>query len=132
MGVQQGLAAGSPDGNIYLIRSTSPARVYVIPTAGQVAREFLIKLPRPGMIPVDASVTQQGELLLEFGQMGRAWSAQAGPAIVLANPLTGKITEYYAQPSGQLVFACSDPKGSLLFLTASRTDRLEVAKFAPE
>lgn len=128
--VGAGIMAGSPDGNIYLIRATSPARVYVVSPGGAVARQFRITPPKPGLVPIMASFGGQGELLMEFSSPPVRDPVPGGPVTALVDPETGDIVQLVAAPSPLTgVLGCLSPQREFLFLRTSEDNHLEVAKF---
>jgi hypothetical protein len=50
--VDLGAAAGGPDGNVYLMRSTSPALIFAVTARGEVVRKFPVSTGDPLMFPV--------------------------------------------------------------------------------
>lgn len=129
--VMFGLTLGSPDGDIYLIRAGSPARVYVLSSGGTVLRRLMINPPVPGMIPSEASLTSVGALLLQFSQPMGAENAQPSRVLALADPSTGKITETYKAPPRAGAPACVSPEDEILFLREGKAGHLEVAEYLP-
>lgn len=127
--VQQGLIVGSLDGNIYLLRASSPAQLYVISTAGVVLRELEVKPPEPGMRPIEMSLAGQDELLLKFvydpGPL-----RQKGPTLALLDLGKGKITDtYHLPPNTTALSACATRENEFLFLGTSKDNHLEVVKY---
>ena len=58
--------AGSP----YLMRASSPARLYVISASGTVQREFVIKPPEREMRPSQMNQAGPNSLFMELGYTG--------------------------------------------------------------
>jgi hypothetical protein len=124
---------GSPDGNIYLIRSSSPARVFVISPAGKSLRDFSIKPPEQGMTLINATFGWQGQLLVEFSTQPSAQNPhpQMRSVIALVDPETGILKKTYALPPMAGVPACVSPRGESLFTRTGKDGKLEVAKYLP-
>lgn len=129
MDVLGGLTLGSPDGNVYVIRPSSPVRVYVLSSVGTVLHKLLIKPPKPGMRPIEASLTSEGAIFMQFSQAPGAGNTQT--VLALADPTTGKITETFKEPPRAGIPACVSPQNEILFLKESKAGKLEVAKFLP-
>ncbi len=126
------LTVGALDGTIYLMRATTPMRLYVISSTGEVLAERLVKPPKPGMRPLQASLAGNGRLLIEFSQAATPQNPRFHNAFALVDPQTGKVLEAYNVPSDAGIPACMDEQNELLFLKSSKSGRLEVAKYMAE
>jgi len=123
-----GFMLASADGSIYLFRATSPARVYVILPGGLVTRQFHITPPASGLVPMQASLGGQGELLAVFTEPATA--SESGPVMALVDPQTGQVLQVVAAPPPTAGFlGCLSPEGAFLFVRTSKDEHLEVAKF---
>lgn len=129
--VQESLMVGATDGTLYLIRATSPARLYTISPAGTVLSEHIIKAPETGMRPLQASLAGGG-LLIEFSQAPTGREPHFHQAFELINPETGKIAEAYDVPSEAGIPACETRQGVFLFLKSGKSGQLEIAKYVPQ
>ena len=127
--VRQGRMVGSPDGNIYLIRDTSPARVYVVSPGGVVTRQFRITPPERGMKPIKVSFGGQGGLLVEFSTPATRDSSRSHTVVGLVDPESGNIVQVVASPPDAGVLGCVSQKNEFLFLRTSKDEHLEVAGF---
>jgi hypothetical protein len=58
--ITDGEAATGPDGNVYLLRSTSPALIYVVSPAGEVLRRLHVDTKNPGFLPVNLKASASG------------------------------------------------------------------------
>lgn len=130
-GVRAGLMVGSPDGTIYLIRASSPARVYVLGSGGVVLRAFDIKPPRPAMQPAQAAVTQGGNLVVLYHGSPYTEEPRFPQTLALVDPQAGEITASYDIPSGAGIPACGT-RNEILFLRSDNSGDVEVAKFVPQ
>ncbi len=127
--VQQGLMVGSLDGNVYLLRASIPARLFVISPGGSVLREFQFKSPEPDTVPIQMNFTGQDELLLQFGAAGKM-GMQTRQHLALLRLETGEITDTYdLPPKAGGIFACGEPRNQFLFLGTSKDNYLEVIKY---
>lgn len=127
--VQQSLIVGALDGTLYLMRATSPMRLYTISSTGTVLGEHLVKPPRPGMRPAQASLAGQGMLLMEFLRPATPQSPHFHQTYARVDPHTGKVVETYDVSPKAGMAACMDEQNELLFLRSSKAGRLEVAKY---
>lgn len=115
---------GSLDGNVYLLRPSNPAQLYLITSAGTLVRELEVKFPEQGTRANSASLAGQNGLFLQLrlasgeGKMGRL---DLG---------TGQITDIYQLPPdarGQP--ACATVHDEFLVLGTSKDNHLEVVKY---
>ena len=125
------LMVGAPDGNIYLMRASNPARIYAVSPIGEVVQEWSVKPPRSDVYPVEMSLAGQNRLLLEFVH---AWTPKdAKPHMVLAllDLGTGQVTATYQLPPGRgnLMPACMTPRDEFLTLGTTEDRKLKVVKF---
>ncbi|HEV2494197.1 MAG TPA: hypothetical protein VG204_14115 [Terriglobia bacterium] len=128
--VQQGLMTGSVDGNLYLLRASTPARVYVITPAGSVLSELEVKPPELDMRPVQMSLAGQSNLLIEFSHDRSSGQSETRQSLALLDLGTGKITDTYRLPADAGICACAASRNEFLFLDTSKDNQLEVVKFA--
>jgi hypothetical protein len=131
MDVRQGRMVGSPDGDIYLFRDTSPAQVYVVSAGGVVTRQFRISPPERGMKPIKVSFGGQGELLAEFSAPAISGSPRSHTVVGLVDPETGDVVQVLASPPDAGVLGCLSRKNEFLFLRTTKDGHLEVAGFVP-
>jgi hypothetical protein len=126
------LTVGALDGTIYLMRATSPTRLYTISSDGAVLGEHLVTPPKAGMRPLQASINEEGQLLVEFSQAPTLQDPHFHTAFGLVDPQTGKVAETYDVPPKVGIPACTDGQNEFLFLRSSKSGRLEVAKYVPQ
>ncbi len=129
LAITSSLMVGSPDGNIYLIRPSSPARVFVISSAGKSLRDLTIEPPEEGMIPVNATFGWGGQLLVEYSTQSSARHPQRRTLEALLDPQSGSVEETFARPRMAGVPACVSPRGEFLFTKPGKAGQLEVAKY---
>ncbi len=130
--VQQGLMVGALDGTIYLLRATSPMRLYTISSTGTVLGERLVRPPKPGMRPLQASLTEQGMLFVQFQSLPTLSVPEPHSVFAQVDPQTGKVVEAYSVSPKAGIPACMDEENELLFLRSSKSGRLEVAKYVAQ
>jgi len=58
--ITDGDAVTGPDGNIYLLRATSPGIVLVISSLGETVRKLTIDSPNPGFLPLTLKASANG------------------------------------------------------------------------
>jgi hypothetical protein len=89
LAVYFGRAVAGRDGNFYVLRAASPAKIYVISAAGDVVRTLPINPPMPGSEPFELQ-TSSGRIAIEFdapdakdisGTRIRVIDAQTGAAL---------------------------------------------------
>jgi len=117
-------AEPSPDGNVYALRRSSPALIYVISTAGKILRTLKIKPPSPGMMPITFHVSAN-RVAVSF------WDDNTNRQIlVVTDAQTGRRIATYSDP-GTLgpSFACySADEGAFTFLHLGEGNSLEVIR----
>jgi hypothetical protein len=130
--IQHGIMLGSPDGNVYVLRATSPPRLYAISPEGVVQREVVLKPPDPDMEAIQLSITAQDRLVTRFALMPGPSHPKRGSILALADLLTGRILETYDVPpsTSMRIPACATPQNDFLFLGRSKENHLQVIKYA--
>jgi hypothetical protein len=117
-------AEPSPDGNIYALRRSSPALIYVISSAGMILRTLKIKSPVPGLMPNTFHVSAN-RVAVSF------WDDNTNTqTLVVTDAQTGRRIAAYSDvgalgPS----FACySADEGVFTFLHLGEGNTLEVIR----
>ena len=88
--VAWGSAASGADGNIYLMRRTSPAIIYVISPGGEVVRKLTVDPPQPGMMPDGLQDAKEGMVVF--------FAAEGPASALLADRETGDTLGVYQIP----------------------------------
>lgn len=111
--VSQGAVAGGSDGNVYLLRGTSPTLVYVISPKGEVVRKLHIDAGGTDFNPRGIE-SYAGQLAIGFN----------GPTpLVRVTDLEGNsIANYTVSGQGHLDLACYGPQG-LTFIASRAGER---------
>ena len=115
--------AGS-DGNLYVMRFSSPALVYVIGPSGKIMKTIKVSSPLPGALP-SAFHLSGNRLALSF------WNDEnQRQTVVVADAQTGRKIASYADPTGLgPSFACySANEGVFTFLRLGEGNELEVIR----
>jgi len=115
--------AGS-DGNLYVMRFSSPALVYVIGPSGKIMKTIKVSSPLPGALP-SAFHLSGNRLALSF------WNNEnQRQTVVVADAQTGRKIASYADPTGLgPSFACySANEGVFTFLRLGEGNELEVIR----
>lgn len=110
------------DGNLYAMRNSSPAVIYVISPAGRVVRTLTIKAPSASALP-GAFHVSSNRLAVWFGKDGSG-------VLVVIDAQTGRRIATYLDP-GTLgtSFACySADDGVFTFLTLAEGNALEAVR----
>ena len=117
-------AEPGPDGNIYALRRSSPALIYVISPAGTIVRTLKIKSPAAGVMP-SAFHVSKNRVAVSF------WNDNTlSQTIVLSDAQTGRPIATYSD-SGTLgpSFACFSADESVFtFLHLGEGNTLEVIR----
>ena len=115
--------AGS-DGNLYVMRHSSPALVYVIASSGKVMQTIKVASPLLGAVPSGFHLSGN-RLAISFWNDGKQ-----SQTIVVADAQTGRKIASYADPTGLgPSFACySANDGVFTFLRLGEGNELEVIR----
>ncbi len=128
-GVSSGVARVGDDGNVYLMRRTSPATVYVISSSGELLRTLMIEPADTGQMPMDMQVAK-GRIAVEFNLACSADRCQ-GSNFTVAHAETGQKISDYADDSVHGVLACYSAKPErFTFLTVSDNHKLQMVEAA--
>lgn len=95
--VQTGTAISSDDGNLYLMRSAVPPKVFVLSASGQLLHAFSIKPPIDGSTP-DTFKVNQGKIAIQFS---RPVSSDKPDEIIfrIVNSTSGEVVgDYWGSP----------------------------------
>src|ERR1700681_3137253 len=112
------------DGNLYVMRFSSPALVYVIGPNGKIMKTIKVSSPLPGALP-SAFHLSGNRLALSF------WNDESqSQTVVVADAQTGRKIASYADPTGLgPSFACySANEGVFTFLRLGEGNELEVIR----
>jgi hypothetical protein len=112
------------DGNIYALRRSSPALVYVISPAGKIVRTLKINAPAAGVMP-DAFHVSKNRMAIPF------WNDDnQSRVVVVADAQTGQRIATYSGSAGLgQSFACySADDGVFTFLHLGEKNELEVIR----
>ena len=114
------------DGNIYAMRNSSPALIYVISPAGKVVRTLKLSAPVAGALPGTFHVSSN-RLAVSFGKEGSSM-------LVVIDAQTGRrISTYLGPGSLGTSFACySADDGVFTFLNLGEGNALEVVRAEPQ
>jgi hypothetical protein len=114
--------AGS-DGNLYVMRASSPVLVYVIAPSGKIMQTLKVAAP-PGAVP-NAFHLSGNRLAISFAN-----EEGESQTVVVADAQTGRKIASYADPSGLgTSFACYDAdEGVFTFLHLGERNALEVIR----
>ncbi len=140
--ISTGGVFSGPDGNVWILRASSPIRLYAVDSAGQVIQHFEISPPAPGLIPFGFGVARPGEIFLDFlrpppSNPGAASGPSKGPSefIGVFNSISGQFDALYTLPKVRNAFlgtiACSDGDSGFLYLGSTSGNRLAVFDLAP-
>jgi dipeptidyl aminopeptidase/acylaminoacyl peptidase len=118
-----GKARLGDDGNVYLMRRTSPATVYVISSSGDLARTLQIQPPRDGWASVDMQVSGE-KIAIEFSDCSP--SRCEGSIFSIADAKSGRRLSDHADASlGTLACFAAAPE-QFTFLTVPEKNALRL------
>ena len=112
------------DGNLYVMRGSSPARVYVIAPSGKILKTLKISAPLPGAVP-SAFHLSGNRLATSF------WNEEdQSQRVIVADAQTGRRISSYDDATGLgTSFACySANDGVFTFLRLGEGNELEVIR----
>jgi hypothetical protein len=111
------------DGNLYVMRASAPALVYVIAPSGKILQTLKIAAP-PGTVP-SAFHVSANRLAISFWNEG-----SQSQTVVVADAQTGRKIASYADPTGLgTSFACYEAnEGVFTFLKLGEGNALEVIR----
>ena len=107
---EKGEAIGAPDGNVYLLRATSPTQVLAISPGGEVVRRFSVDPGQPGMTAHSMKASREGLAITFMEEHGE------GPERVI------KTVTYSGDPLAQ--YTISDRHVLAAFLACYASDGL--------
>ena len=102
--ISSGRARLGEDGNVYLMRRTSPAIVYVISPSGEILRRLRIEPAEAGQLPLEMQIAG-GRLALEFS-LSCSGDRCEGTNFTVADAMTGRTIIDYAVENSHGVFSC--------------------------
>jgi hypothetical protein len=117
-------AEAGNDGNLYVMRASSPALVYVIAPSGKILRTLKIAAPVRGAV-ASAFHVSENRLAISF------WNEESqSQTVVVADAQTGRKIASYADPAGLgTSFACYEANaGVFTFLMLGEGNALEVIR----
>jgi len=111
--VSQGAVVGSSDGNVYLMRRTSPALIYAISPAGTVVRRISVDSGDPALFPMEVHGVE-GRLAIMF------WNRVTGESLFkIVETQTGDVIATYANQN-LFGFTCYTLPQRFTFLSTSK------------
>jgi hypothetical protein len=124
-GVSGGTARLGVDGNVYLMRRTSPATVYVISSSGELLRTLKIEPADTGQMPIDMQVAE-GRIAVEFSLSSPA-DGYEGTNFTVSDATTGQKLSSDVDENVPGVFACyrAEPE-RFTFLRISDDNKLQI------
>lgn len=116
------------NGNLYVMRRSSPAQVYVIAPSGKILDTLKVSGPRTGSVP--------GAFHVSINQMAVSfWNEEnKSQTMVVADAQTGRKIASYSDPAGLgPMFACfAANEGMFTFLRLGEGNALEVIRAQPQ
>jgi hypothetical protein len=122
-------------GNVYVLRGSCEATLYIVSPAGYAIRKYRLKPPEPGMSPVQMGHGGFGYISIYYGRIGVSVTAD-GPDkpdyITVLSSETREGAAIYRMPkaeSGFVTPSCADSPDRFLFLGTSEDNHLEVVRY---
>ena len=111
------------DGNLYVMRGSSPALVYVIAPSGKIMQTLKVAAPLRSGVPSGFHVSGN-RLAISF------WNGERqSQTMVVADAQTGRKIASYADPTGLGMFVCYEAnEGVFTFLNLGEGNALEVIR----
>lgn len=115
-------AEAGADGNVYALRRSSPALVYVIGPAGNVVRTIKVSVPTPGAMP--------NSFHISGNQIAILFSDDDARLFVVADSQSGQVLRTFAQPGTVgSEFACySANDGEFTFVHLAEGNKIELVR----
>jgi len=114
------------DGDLYVMRVSSPALVYVIASSGKIMRTLKIAAPSPGAV-ASAFHISGNRLAISF------WNEESqSQTVVVADAQTGRKIASYEDPTGLALSCYSANEGVFTFLNLGEGNELEVIRAEPQ
>jgi hypothetical protein len=130
------LSASLQDGNVYVLQGSREATLYAVSAAGYILRSFTVKLPAPGLRPVQMAAAGAGYLFVDYRYVpsGAPGEVPEHPEmIVVLDTQTGEEVRIYQMPNRNSDFAvpaCADSPDDFLFIGSTKDNRLEVIRYS--
>jgi len=136
--VSRSVAITGDDGFVYLLRSTSPATVYVISSAGEVIRKIVVTAPTDKGLPDFGIRVVKNRLAVKFNREcddTLVFNSCQGSVYTVVNATTGqKLADYETEDETAGPIACyaPDPDRFFTFAIPGEEHRLEIVEAAPK
>lgn len=127
-----GRVVSGSDGNVYLLRRSRPAVVYVVSPLGELVRVLEVQPPAENFQVTHMMLGQGGRLLFQFAEEVEKGRYRTGASTFsLVNPETGeRLTDYVSTPEVGGSLACASTR-ELLFLGVTESERLAIRRVVP-
>jgi hypothetical protein len=136
--VSRSVAITGDDGFVYLMRSTSPATVYVISSVGEIIRKIVVSAPTDTGLPDFGIRVVKNRLAVKFNRecdSPLSFSSCRGTVYTVVDATTGqKLADYGTddETAGPLACYATDPDRFFSFSIGAGEHRLEVVEAAPK
>lgn len=123
------LSFSADDGNVYLLKGTSEATLYVLSPLGEVLRQYELHPPAADLSPLQMAQSGAGYLFIYYGHVSTGEpdepKSHSGDVITVLNAATGQVTATYRMPQEQRLRlpACAESPRKFTFLGASADNR---------
>lgn len=128
---------GAPDGYVYILRNSTPLKLYAVDGMGEVVRSFHLSVPFQGLVPFNMGLAGPDQLFLDFENApATEHGAQVAQdeIVSLVNPVSGQFEATYGLPDSvkhKAILACVDQRGDFLYLGSTPDNHLAVFIYGP-
>lgn len=134
--ISTGDVVSGPDGNIWILRTSDPLRLYAVDSSGEVVKHFQFSAPAQGLKPFSFSFAGPDVIFFDFAHFAVDQTPFSGPSEILGlfNTVSERFEGLYTLPKTQKglhVPACGDRQGGFLYLGRTSDNHLAVFDYAP-
>lgn len=126
--IGSGSVAYSSDGNLYVLRHTTPAIVYTVSPSGQVVNRFEVESGEPALVPYEL-FERDGQLAIVFGR--RSQGGEIAARLMVVNAKTGEsLRAFDAGDDLGVAVVCFEPPDQFTFVGSSE-DKFALKRAKP-
>ncbi len=126
------IAVPGPANTVYLLRPSTPPRLYTLSSTGEVTSAVSVHPPQPNATAVGMSLAGRGAVLITY--FGTARGAKGALSethtYALVDPGTGKLLGAYRLPKDAGVMPlCAAGRNDFLFIGSTKHDKLKIVSY---
>ncbi|HEV2417542.1 MAG TPA: hypothetical protein VGX94_07045 [Terriglobia bacterium] len=131
-----GLAVGAPDGDVYVLRDTTPPRLAAISPQGQVVHELQVQPPLPHLQPTQLGIAGDNYVFIQFSPVSTAQMSKqsVGKMVEVLDLANGVPFALYRLPLSKSDFglaACATSPYQFFSLGTAPGGGLELIRYTP-